>query len=46
VAATALDQMVQDYAREKEKLDAEIAEGRAAWEEEWPSASARSRKRV
>jgi hypothetical protein len=34
VAATALDQMVQDYAREKERLEAEIAEQRAAWEEE------------
>jgi colicin import membrane protein len=34
VAATALDQMVQDYAREKERLEAEIATQRAAWEEE------------
>ena len=34
VAATALDQMVQDHAREKERLEAEIAEQRAAWEEE------------
>jgi len=34
VAATALDQMVQDHAREKERLEAEIAERRAAWEEE------------
>ncbi len=34
VAATALDQMVQDHAREKERLDAEIAEQRAAWERE------------
>ena len=34
VAATALDQMVQDYAREKERLEAEIAAQRAAWEEE------------
>src|ERR1035438_7307460 len=34
VAATALDQMVQDYAREKERLEAEIAGHRAAWEEE------------
>jgi len=34
VAATALDQMVQDYSRQKEQLDAEIAAQRAAWEEE------------
>jgi len=34
VAATALDQMVQDYGREKERLEAEIAAQRAAWEEE------------
>jgi len=34
VAATALDQMVQDHAREKERLESEIAEQRAAWEEE------------
>ena len=34
VAATALDQMVQDYAREKERLEAEIAEHRGAWEAE------------
>lgn len=34
VAATALDQMVQDYAREKERLEAEIAAQRAEWEEE------------
>jgi hypothetical protein len=34
VAATALDQMVQDHARENERLEAEIAERRAAWEEE------------
>jgi DNA repair exonuclease SbcCD ATPase subunit len=34
VAATALDHLVQDYAREKERLDAEIAAQRAAWEEE------------
>jgi len=32
IAATALDQMVQDYAREKERLEAEIAEKRAGWE--------------
>jgi hypothetical protein len=34
IAATALDQMVQDYARQKEQLEAEIAAGRAGWEEE------------
>jgi len=34
IAATALDQMVQDYARQKEQLEAEIVQQRAAWEEE------------
>jgi hypothetical protein len=34
VAATALDQMVQDYARQKQQLEAETAAQRAAWEEE------------
>jgi hypothetical protein len=34
IAATALDQMVQDYAREKQRLDGEIAAQRAAWEQE------------
>jgi colicin import membrane protein len=34
VAATALDQMVQDYARQKQELEAEIARERAAWEEQ------------
>jgi myosin heavy subunit len=34
VAATALDQLVQDYAREKERLEEEISAQRAAWEEE------------
>jgi hypothetical protein len=34
IAATALDQLVQDYAREKERQEAEIAAQRAAWEEE------------
>ena len=34
VAATALDQLVQDHAREKQKLEGEIADGRQAWEEE------------
>ncbi len=43
VAATALDQMVQDYAREKERLEAEIASQRTAWEEELRTAE-RERK--
>jgi colicin import membrane protein len=34
IAATALDQMVQDYTREKQRLEAEIAAQRGAWEEE------------
>ncbi len=34
VAATALDQMVHDYALERERLAAEITAQRAAWEEE------------
>jgi hypothetical protein len=34
VAATALDQLVQDHAREKARLEQEIAAQRAAWEEE------------
>jgi hypothetical protein len=34
IAATALDQMVQDYAREKQRLEAEVAAQRAEWEEE------------
>jgi colicin import membrane protein len=34
VAATALDQLVQDYERQKERLHAEISAERAAWEEE------------
>jgi colicin import membrane protein len=34
IAATALDQMVQDYTREQQRLEAEIAAQRAAWEEE------------
>ncbi len=33
-AATAVDQMVQDYARDKQRLEAEIAAQRAAWEQE------------
>jgi len=34
VASTALDQLVQDYARKKEELESEIAAQRAAWDEE------------
>ena len=34
VASSALDQMVQDYAHEKENLEREIAAQRAAWEGE------------
>jgi hypothetical protein len=34
IAATALDQMVQDYAREKQSLEQEIAAQRAEWESE------------
>ena len=34
VAATALDQIVQDYAREKQRAEAEIGALRQAWEEE------------
>jgi hypothetical protein len=34
IAATALDQMVRDYARQKEDLDAEISARRSEWEEE------------
>ncbi|MGH9395932.1 MAG: hypothetical protein ACRD18_03665 [Terriglobia bacterium] len=34
VAATALDQLVQDYARQKDQLETEISSRRVAWEEE------------
>jgi colicin import membrane protein len=34
VAATALDQLVQDYARQKQDLETEIAARRDVWEEE------------
>jgi hypothetical protein len=34
VAATALDQLVEDYARRKQELEDEIAARRRAWEEE------------
>jgi len=34
IAATALDQMIQDYTREKQRLEGEIAARRGAWEQE------------
>ena len=34
VTSTALDQLVQDYARKKEELESEIATQRASWDEE------------
>ncbi len=34
VAATALDQMVQDYTRERQRAEAEIGSQRQSWEEE------------
>lgn len=34
VAATALDQLVQNYGRQKEQLESEVAAQRAAWQEE------------
>ena len=34
VAATALDQLVQDYGRQKEQLESEIAAQRSAWQDE------------
>jgi hypothetical protein len=34
VAATAIDQLVQDYSRQKDQLEAEIAAQRTAWAEE------------
>lgn len=43
VAATALDQMVRDYARRKEELEEEISARRTAWEEEMRAAE-RERK--
>ena len=35
IAVTALDQLVQDYNRKKEELESEIADQRAAWEDEF-----------
>lgn len=43
VAATALDQLLQEHAREKQALEAEIAAQRAAWEQE-TGAAERERK--
>ena len=43
VAASAIDQMVQDYARQKEELETEIAGRRAEWEAE-ASRAERDRK--
>jgi hypothetical protein len=34
IASTALDQLVQDYARKKEELESEVAAQRASWDEE------------
>jgi len=34
IASTALDQLVQDYARKKEELESEITAQRASWDEE------------
>jgi len=34
VAATAIDQLVQDYSRQKEQLEAEVAAQRTTWSEE------------
>ncbi|MGO8786029.1 MAG: hypothetical protein ACLQVL_01420 [Terriglobia bacterium] len=34
VAATAIDQLVQDYGRQKEQLETEVAAQRTAWQEE------------
>jgi hypothetical protein len=44
VAATALDQLVQDHARESERLEADIKARRSAWEEE-ARTTERERKR-
>ena len=43
IAATALDQLVEDHARQKEDLEAEIATQRGAWEDE-TELTARERK--
>jgi len=43
VAATAIDQLVQDYSHQKDELEAEIAAQRTAWREE-QSRSERERK--
>jgi hypothetical protein len=43
IAATALDQLIEEHAREKQRLEAEVAAQRKAWEEE-SAAQARERK--
>ena len=43
IAATAVDQLVQDYGRQKQELETEISAQRAAWEEE-AARSERERK--
>ena len=43
VAATALDQLVEDYARRKQELESEIVARRSAWEDEGRTAE-RQRK--
>jgi colicin import membrane protein len=43
VAATALDQLVEDHASQKREIETEIAEARASWEEETRTAE-RERK--
>jgi len=43
VAATALDQLLEDHAREKQRLEAEMAAERTTWEEE-TALQARERK--
>ena len=45
IAATALDQMTQDYAREKQRLEAEIAAQRTAWDQESDRAERERRER-
>jgi hypothetical protein len=44
IAATAVDQMVQDYRRQKEQLEGEVSGQRAAWEEETRTAERERRE--
>jgi len=44
VAATALDQLVQEYSRQKQELEQQIASQRAAWEEETRAAERERRE--